>query len=117
VERILLTFQSRLTLARPAGELDVILQTTGRLTTPDGQARTFDPGSPGTLGPVTALLRRTVTEITLGADGTLKLRLDDDSLITLPPHPDHEAWEMVESTVSGLLIVCTPGGDVAVFDR
>ncbi|UXM91822.1 DUF6188 family protein [Paenarthrobacter sp. JL.01a] len=59
----------------------------------------------GALAPVTL---KTVSEATIGKDGTLRLTLGQ-VMLTVSPHPLYEAWQV--RGPRGLLIVCSPGGD------
>lgn len=46
------------------------------------------------------------------ADGTLTLRFTHAE-VRVPPDPDFEAWNFGERR--GVLVICMPGGDIAIF--
>lgn len=45
----------------------------------------------------------------------LVLSFADGSSLRCAPHPKWEAWEVAGGSPTGI-VVCTPGGDLAVFD-
>ena len=47
------------------------------------------------------------------AEGVLTLRFDQGPVITVKPDDRFEAWQVRND--AGLLIVCTPGGELAVW--
>lgn len=58
------------------------------------------------------LTSTTVSEATIGNDGTLRLALGQATL-TVSPHPLYEAWQF--RGPRDLLIVCSPGGDYVAY--
>jgi uncharacterized protein DUF6188 len=46
-------------------------------------------------------------------EGRLQLTFDNDLHLEVAPHRQWEAWQI--SSDDGLLIVCTPGGDLAIW--
>ena len=48
--------------------------------------------------------------------GALDVRFGDGSRLRCPPDPRYEAWELVQND-PGLNVICTPGGELAIFDR
>jgi Family of unknown function (DUF6188) len=46
-------------------------------------------------------------------DGRLRLTFDNDFHLEVAPHRQWEAWQI--SSEDGLLIVCTPGGDLTIW--
>ena len=48
-------------------------------------------------------------------DGTLLLSFTDGSLLRCEPDPHYEAWEVVGGSPQ-YLVVCQPGGELAVWD-
>jgi hypothetical protein len=63
----------------------------------------------------TALLNTLNHRLTqaLISDGHLKLAFDNDLELGIAPHPQWEAWQI--SSADHLLIVCTPGGQLAIW--
>lgn len=49
-------------------------------------------------------------------DGTLLVTFTDGATLRTPPDPNHEAWQVVGGTPHSL-VVCLPGGELAVWDR
>jgi hypothetical protein len=48
-------------------------------------------------------------------DGTLVLSFGDGGVLRCYPDPNYEAWQVVGGTPQHL-IVCTPGGELAIWD-
>jgi hypothetical protein len=46
-------------------------------------------------------------------EGRLRLTFDNDLHLEVAPHRQWEAWQI--SSDDGLLIVCTPGGDLTIW--
>lgn len=45
--------------------------------------------------------------------GQLTLCFEDDTVLTVPPDDSYEAWQLRDDT--DLLIVCMPGGQLAIW--
>ncbi|MGY5883476.1 DUF6188 family protein [Modestobacter lacusdianchii] len=58
------------------------------------------------------LLNGDVVAVAVGDDGALGLTIGETTL-RCAPDPDHEAWQVTGSDVG--LVVCGPGGDLAVW--
>jgi hypothetical protein len=69
----------------------------------------------GEVVPMSDLVGRTVAA-TSTAGGSLRLTFTDGSTIRCDPSDDYEAWQ-VSGGKPYFLVVCTPGGGVAVFDE
>ena len=77
----------------------------------------FDPDKFTTLGPALSMVRKTIEQAVAYKNGRLRLEFSDGSLITAGPHPQYEAWQISGWDAPGtMLIVCTPGGGLAVWD-
>lgn len=63
--------------------------------------------------PVRELVGQTVESATADDAGTLYLRFSDSTTIEVPPDEAYEAWNV--SGPNGALVVCTPGGKLAVW--
>jgi hypothetical protein len=70
-----------------------------------------EPTTPAVLAALRELLMTTALSVTQ-QDGHLTITFDQAS-ITVPPNDNFEAWQIRSD--DGLLIVCTPGGDLAVW--
>lgn len=83
-------------------------------TSAQGEEFHIDPGGdPVLTAPVLAVTRQQARGGRAHVDGRLELFFDDDSNLRIPPSEDYEAWTV--SGPDGWLLVCTPGGEVAVF--
>jgi hypothetical protein len=71
----------------------------------------IEPTDVTALAAVRGLLMKQVTDIEEIA-GTLTIRFDEDAMLVVPPDPDYEAWQVRAD--DGLLVVCIPGGELAV---
>jgi len=49
-------------------------------------------------------------------DGVLTLAFTDGALLRCPPDPQYEAWQVVGGSPQ-YLVVCLPGGELAVWDK
>lgn len=68
---------------------------------------------PTTAGPALALFNRILLSAEVGDDAVLRLMFDEHTTISVPSDTNYEAW-----TLAGphkLLVVCMPGGELAVF--
>jgi hypothetical protein len=52
-------------------------------------------------------------EATIADNGQLTLRFAEGTTLTVPPDDQYEAWQLRDDT--GLLIICTPGGGLAIW--
>lgn len=77
-----------------------------------GDRLEMTPESTETLGPALRLLRREVTDARAYKDGRLELAFSDGSFLTAASDEDFEAWEMGGGDQR---VVCTPGGELAVW--
>jgi hypothetical protein len=57
---------------------------------------------------------RHITSAVVEADSALRLAFDDGSSIEVGSDPDYEAWVM--SADDGSMLVCMPGGQLAMWD-
>jgi uncharacterized protein DUF6188 len=96
--------------AEPALYADIGAHT---LTTSDGAAHAIDAEEPESAGPDLALVGARVERAAI-EDGTLRLVLSDGSEIRCEPSDAYEAWQVVGGAPERL-VVCTPGGDVAIW--
>jgi len=61
------------------------------------------------------LVRRTVVAAS-ATDGVLTLKFTDGVTLRCPPDPKYEAWQVVGGSPQ-YLVVCLPGGELAVWDK
>jgi hypothetical protein len=98
----------------------------------DGNRIVFVPGEPepslyadvgectviGTAGeprPLGSLVGLTVTATSTASD-VLVLEFNDGSTLRCEPDPNYEAWQVVGGDPQ-YLVVCSPGGELAVWDK
>jgi len=67
------------------------------------------------LGAVFALAGERVERVAT-TNGTLVLEFSDGSTIRCDPDPEYEAWQVVGGDPFGL-VICTGGGELAIWDR
>jgi hypothetical protein len=72
-----------------------------------------NPEDTMSVAPALKLFQREIRSAVVSRSGILALVFSDGQWIRVPPDADYEAWEarMEDET----LLVCMPGGDVAVF--
>ena len=81
----------------------------------NGVVVSFDPAGPAAgLGPALELGReRSVAQAIIRRTGDLVLTFNEGTVLTVPPDEKYEAWEL--SGPGGLLVVCVPGGSLAIW--
>jgi hypothetical protein len=73
----------------------------------------LEPGERGGLGPLLALYPDRLEDASVDADGSLHLAFTSGARITVRPNAQFEAWQV--SGPENYLVVCTPGGAIAVW--
>ncbi|MDW5614059.1 MULTISPECIES: DUF6188 family protein [Mycolicibacterium] len=63
--------------------------------------------------PIRQLVGQTVEEATADETGALRVRFSDGTRLEVPPDEAYEAWSV--SGPNGALVVCTPGGKLAIW--
>jgi hypothetical protein len=81
---------------------------------PTGATHGILPDSPATVAPALMALGRRIDAVKL-EDGVLTLMLSDASQVRCEPHDLYEAWQVVGGFPQHL-VVCVPGGELAVVD-
>ena len=71
--------------------------------------------APTELGPALQTCRTAPTRFVVEENGTLTISFERDISIIVPPLDRYEAW--TSNGPGESVLVCTPGGHVAVFDR
>lgn len=94
------------------GETEVMIESPFTLLA-QGQEYESDPEHREGLGPVLALYPDSLRTLVVDQDGTLRLDWESGAALTVPPDPRFEAWQV--SGPGHRLIVCTPGGSLAVW--
>lgn len=75
----------------------------------------IDPEASGEPAPLLSLLRSTVKDAVIGAEGELAVSFSTGARITVPADPTYEAWEL-SAPLDGI-IVCMPGGELAMWSN
>ncbi len=70
-------------------------------------------GDPTSLCPALSVLHKSIERVSAYKNGTVEVRFTDGSTLTAAPNPNYESWHITGA--GGLLIVCTPGGELAVW--
>ena len=78
-----------------------------------GRKVTLDPEDLDKIGRAFCLVRKTVEAAHAHEDGTLDVTFEDGYRLTVPPHPQYEAWE--GGFPNGLKLVALPGGGLAIW--
>ncbi|MGE2732516.1 DUF6188 family protein [Mycolicibacterium vaccae] len=63
--------------------------------------------------PIRQLVGQTVKEAAADEAGTLRVSFSDGTRFEVPPDDDYEAWNV--SGPGGALVVCVPGGELAIW--
>jgi hypothetical protein len=79
----------------------------------DGQQYALSAEDREKIGPVFALFRKTVNSALAHKDGILEITFREGGRLTVPPHPNYEAWGV--TGVRWLRVVCMAGGDLAIW--
>jgi hypothetical protein len=95
------------------GEVEVRLGSAFRLTL-DGETFNLSARDHVDLGPVLRVFPGACRDLAADADGTLRLSLEGGAVITASPSDEFEAWAVAGA--GQRLVVCAPGGTLAVWD-
>jgi Family of unknown function (DUF6188) len=79
----------------------------------DGKKRLLSAEQRETVGPVFALLNRTVQSALAYKNGTLEITFTEGGKLSVPADPHYESWGV--TGVRWLRVVCMPGGELAVW--
>ena len=96
------------------GEVEIVIESPFTLRA-EGTEYALDPGERGGLGPFLALWPDELTTASAASDGTLNLTFGKGGVLTVPPDPHYEAWQIAGPGTA--LIVCMPGteGQLAMW--
>jgi hypothetical protein len=93
-------------------DAEVTIETPFRVTTVEDEW-TGEPLTEGAAGALLPLILQKVTSAEVTPDDALRLGVGPSELM-VRPHPDFEAWQL--RSTNGLLVVCMPGGGLAIWD-
>jgi hypothetical protein len=71
------------------------------------------PGKASTLGPVLNLFNVEVPKISITKSGDLKILFENGSVLQAGPNEDFESWHVLTNE---LQLICSPGGEVVVYE-
>ena len=98
----------------PPGSPKLTIEGPFTVTPPDATAETCcEALDEFVIVTVPGLLVNQAADATIGEDRQLTLRFAGGTTLTVPPDDKYEAWQLRDDT--GLLIVCMPGGGLAVW--
>jgi hypothetical protein len=75
----------------------------------------LDPDDHSTLGPALSLFGKKLEKVVAFHDGRLELSFVNVGSVVVDALSMYEAWQI--STETGVLVVCMPGGELAVWDN
>lgn len=99
-----------------AASLLIRVESAFRLEHPDATSQDFDVSKEPweALTPVLALRHDRVGSAVARSDGTMTISFASGRRISSWPDPNYENWQL---TGPGFMLICTPGGEVAVFEN
>lgn len=82
----------------------------------EGLSVAFSPeeDSDEAFAPIRQLVGQVIVEATADESGALRICVDDGTVLRVPSDDAYEAWNL--SGPHGALVVCMPGGELAVWD-
>jgi hypothetical protein len=92
---------------------EVRLEAPFAMRTAEGTEHLVLPEEAVHLESVLTILRTSIEGATAFKDGHLKLELSNGTVLDAPPDEGFEAWTLTGP--DGLMLVCLPGGEVAVW--
>jgi hypothetical protein len=111
VQSVLIDHSVRLALS---GARFVVIESPFTLNSQDGDLLLSpEDDADEAFEPVRQLVGQVVNEAKVSEDGTLSVTFDSGLRLIVRPDPAYEAWNI--SGPDGALIVCTPGGKLAVW--
>ncbi len=103
--------------------LDIVSERDGRVSVVISGSCTFQrqgvahevavESDSSTVGPLLTLRGARLQDLRISADGTLDADFGDEGSLTVSPDPEYEAWELTGD--EGPHVVCTPGGELAIW--
>lgn len=80
-----------------------------------GEDTLLIPDEPCSLAPVLALFNAEVEGVSIQRSGHLTAMLKNGRSLEVDPNEMYEAWQI--GSTNGFLLVCSPGGEVALFEQ
>ena len=81
----------------------------------EGKNTRLVPDAPSTLAPALTLFNAEITDISILKTGYLTAKFKDGRSLEIEPNEQYEAWQV--SSTNGFLLVCSPGGEIAMFHQ
>jgi hypothetical protein len=115
VQMIQIDYRLGLLLSDGKASTNIHISTLGRLTWPGGEAL-LEPEETASLSPILPLANKGVRSVTIRATGHLRVEFAGGHVLEVAPDDQYEAWQLGCSVgARGVMMVCSPGGSVAVF--
>jgi hypothetical protein len=116
VARVSFDWAVTLLVASVDRSMEVRIENEFSIARPDGKAISVDPeGEVSQLANALTLLRGKIDSLHTLKTGSLEILFTDGRLTTVPVSDECEAWGI--STSQGPLVVCMPGGELAIWSR
>jgi hypothetical protein len=93
------------------GTAEITIETNFELSA-GGKEHRLDPADRLGLGPLLSLYPGSLEEAVSSNMGVLALGFGAGASLRVPPHPHYESWQIVAPAFH---VVCTPGGELAVW--
>jgi hypothetical protein len=84
-----------------------------------GETITLQPGNLPSLMPIFVLFEATVQEAYADESGKLTVRFKSGDILEVDANEQYEAWEIygMGGSTEKLMIVCTPGGELSIWNK
>lgn len=116
VQLIQIDFRLGLFLSDGSDVAKLYVESECLLRTPGGEDR-MNPEDPRSLVAILPFAQGAkVAHISIRKTGQLQLEFESGSSLEVNPQQRFEAWQLGSSSI-GLLMVCAPGGSVALFEK
>lgn len=114
IRRIEIDFQVRFVFEDSRDSATITIESPFFIKNKD-KKEVLNPEDTTTLAPVLPLFLAHVQDVIINKTGNLKISLKGEKSIEVFPDDQYEAWQIVSSL--NILLVCSPGGEVAFFDQ
>lgn len=81
----------------------------------EGNNTRLVPDAPWTLAPALTIINAEIADVSIQKTGYLTVKLKDGRSLEIEPNEQYEAWQV--GSTNGFLLVCSPGGGVAMFQQ
>jgi len=112
VQLIQIDFRIGLLLSDSSGQAQLHIETPCRLKSPEADL-VLTPTNSLSLAPLLGLFNSAVNSLVIKKTGQLTIEFDRYRTLEVDPSGAYEAWQLGCS--NGIMLVCSPGGKVAVF--